>query len=134
MHQLTSDSTFTSNKVTLKNFGEYVALRNISSDDLLQSHGNSGIREPAKVLELGEYPKSVTAALHDLFHESSYLPCTCVGDRRSVCLSEAYICALRLDGYQYILGDDDHCFFDSVIAKKDDESQQWTPIQFRLPR
>jgi hypothetical protein len=131
--QLTSDPGCPSNQAAIKNVTEYLSLRD-SSDDVSQPSKDPKNRHSAKRFELEEYSKSVTTALHDTFYTSAYLPCTCSGKGGAVCLSEEYVCALRLDGYHHVPGDDNHCFFDSVIASKDDESHQWTPVQFQLPR
>jgi hypothetical protein len=105
-----------------------------SSDEAIQASKGPQDRVGSKQLKLEPYSESITTALHDLFYKSDYLPCTCPGKGGAIHLSAEYECALRLDGYEHVSGTDEHCFFESVIAKKDDESRQWTPVQFHLPR
>lgn len=83
--------------------------------------------------ELEEYSSSVNKALYDTFHSRKHLPCTCSMKDNSVCLADDFDCALRLNGDRSVPGDDEHCFFDSVIALKQ-QKKEWTPVQFRLPR
>ena len=104
------------------------------SDHIAQSNKDPKSRRLAKRLKLETYPEFVTTALHETFYTNAYLPCTCSEKGRAVCLSEEYVCALRLDGEHQEPGDDTHCFFDSVIAEKDDQNQRWKPIQFQLLR
>jgi hypothetical protein len=105
-----------------------------SSDEALQASKEPQDWRSSKQCSLEPYSGSMTTALHNLFYSSNYLPCTCSDKGGAVCLSTEYECALRLDGYQHVSGTDEHCFFESVIARTDDESQQWTPVQFHLPR
>ncbi|KAF2496437.1 subtilisin-like protein [Lophium mytilinum] len=132
--QLTLDPMSSSNQAAIKTVTDCLSLRDTSSNDISQPSEEPENRRSAKRLELEKYSESVTTALHKTFHTSAYLPCTCLGKGGAVCLSEEYVCALRLDGYQQVPGDDNHCFFDSVVAYKGDESHEWTPVQFQLPR
>jgi hypothetical protein len=132
--QLTSNPGSPSSKEAIRNITEYLSLRDTSSDNVSQHSDDPQNRRSAKRLELEEYSESVTTALYNTFYASAYLPCTCSGKGGAVCISEDYICALRLDGYQHVPGNDNYYFFDSVVASIDDENHQWTPIQFQLPR
>lgn len=131
---LIQDPESSSNQKAINTVIEYLSLRETSSDDILQPSEIPKKHRSARRFELEEYSDMVTTALHNTFYTSNYLPCTCSCKGGAVCLSKEYVCALRLDGYQHVPGDDNHCFFDSVIAGKDDESHQWTPVQFQLPR
>jgi hypothetical protein len=104
------------------------------SDEAIQASKGSLDRRSSKQCALEPHSEPIATALHDLFYSSDYLPCTCSGKGGAMCLSTEYECALRLDGYQHLSGTDEHCFFESVIARTDDESHQWTPVQFHLPR
>src|ERR1700710_2768954 len=109
--QLTSDPGSPSNQAAIKNVTKYLSLRDTSSDNVSQSNEDTKNSRCVKRLELEEYSESVTTALYKTFYTSTYLPCTCLGKGGAVCLSEDYICALRLDGYQHVPGDDNHHFF-----------------------
>ncbi|KIW22421.1 uncharacterized protein PV07_12308 [Cladophialophora immunda] len=132
--QMTSDPACPSSQTAIQNIADYLSLHNTSSQHVSQPLEDLSKRRWAKRFDLEEYSKPVTTALHDTFYKTAYLPCTCARNDRPVCLSEAYLCALRLEGNPHVPGDDNYFFFDSVIARKNDESYRWTPIQFQLPR
>ncbi|KIW21359.1 hypothetical protein PV08_01939 [Exophiala spinifera] len=135
--RLTVDPGSRSNQAAIQRITEitnYLSERDASYDDATQARERHDRQKFRERFEIEEYPDSVTAALHGTFYSDTYLPCTCQEDDKGLCLSKRYICALRLDGYTRVPGDDNHFFFDSVIAKTDDDSYEWTPIQFQLPR
>jgi hypothetical protein len=131
--RLISEPKSPSNLAALEGVRE-ISLRYASSDDVIQASKGPQYRRSSKQCRLEPYSKSITTGLHNLFYGGNYLPCTCPGKSGAFHLSAEYECALRLDGYQHVSGTDDHCFFESVIAKKGDKTHYWTPVQFHLPR
>ncbi|KAI9774754.1 MAG: hypothetical protein M1839_001621 [Geoglossum umbratile] len=81
-----------------------------------------------------QYSASMTQALHATFHETTILPCSCRQQGRTFRVLENHVCALRLDGKWEVAGDDSHCFFDSVVARRVDENCEWIHLQIQLPK
>lgn len=131
--QLISDPQSKSHQSAIKNVTDYLALHDVSSDNLSRPSGEVD-KIPSKILKLVECSESVISTLYNTFYTNSYLPCIRSAECIAACPSDQYVCSLRLDGNHTVLGDDDHFFFDSVFAGKNDGSSQWTPIQFQLPR
>ncbi|KAI5920979.1 hypothetical protein F4810DRAFT_722919 [Camillea tinctor] len=106
--QWASDPKSQSRQQPIERITEHISHHDNSSDDVVEpdEEPNKGLLD--RRLELEEYPESVNTALHTTFYTKGYLPCTCSGKGGTLCLSEEYISALRLDGLQYVFGDDGH--------------------------
>jgi hypothetical protein len=132
---LSSDPCSASNQAAIENITDYLSLHDTSLlDDIAQPIEDLKSSRFEKGFEIEEYSESITKALYETFYSSAYLPCTCLERRGVLCLSNQFVSALRLDGHRYMHGNDDHYFFDSVIANARDETFEWTPVQFHLPR
>lgn len=117
----------------IKEVRQYLSAADTESGVGLRPERENQGRPFAETCELEEYSGSVNKALYENFHSRKHLPCTCSTRNNSLCLADDFDCALRLNGDRSVTGDDEHCFFDSVVALKQ-QNDQWTPIQFRLPR
>jgi hypothetical protein len=131
---LISDPQSPSNQAAMRNIAECISIRNTACGYDSHVTPSSTTRHTTSKLELESHSSAVTTALYNTFHNNAYLPCSCPGKGGAMRLSEQYFCALRLPGIGQGTFDDQYDSFDSVIAYKHDDSYNWTPVQFQLPR
>ena len=138
LHSLTesliSDPTSPTSRGVVQRLEERLSTRNTLANDPLPPRDEYRHKTSSGTSDWEEYSELSTGTLHDLFYSSSVLPCTCLVKGNTLCLSNEYVCALRLDGDRRLSGGLDHCFFDSVIAPLDYNINVWTPVRFHLPR
>ncbi|CAN9361975.1 unnamed protein product [Alternaria alternata] len=97
-----------------------------------ESNATIGTHESSitQCLEPELYPPEIAQDLHEVFHDSTLLPCACTP--RKFALTDQQECTLKLDGSWNVAGNTRHYFFDAVLAA--DDKYDWKKIQFRIPR
>ena len=103
-----------------------LARKDAESNATIGTHQSS----ITQCLEPELYPLEIAQDLHEVFHDSTLLPCTCTP--RKFALTDQQECTLKLDDSWNVAGNTTHYFFDAVLAP--DNKYDWKKILFRIPR